>query len=93
MEWDAPGVLGGDIPLSTPGAANGQPPTPPWERSQRSPKCGNVLQKGEDTVHFPSSEVQKKKKTNKTDGFIFLIIKVECSGTPKNGLRTLQDLF
>ena len=64
------------------------------EHSQRSSECGNVLLKGEDTVHFPSSEVPPaKKQNNRTNGFIFLIIKVECSGTPKNGLRTLQDLF
>lgn len=84
------------MPPGTPGVANGQPLTPPWEHSQKSPDCGNVLQKGEDTVHFPSSEVKKKNqktKNNRTDGLIFLIIKVECSGTPENGLRTLQDLF
>ena len=80
------------MPPGTPGVANGQPSphhgSPPRKvltvemycRRERTPCIFHLLR-------------SKKKKTNRTDGLVFLIIKVECSGTPENGLRTLQDLF
>ena len=75
----------------------GQPmdnPPPHHGSAPREVPSVEMCCRRERTLHiFHLLRSKKKKKTNKTDGFIFLIIKVECSGTPKNGLRTLQDLF